>query len=1520
MTDRTPCPTPTSVVPLTVYVLWHPDFEDGPLLANAIYDWLGPSRSDLRRVGMGINVYFRSEDWTDEYELDPVTGPQLPAPIDEVERADRAARLRRRRPIDFRDAAINVVIPLVDAHMLVDPSWQRQLHELAHPPPELHDRIQLAPVQLVSSLAALGGWGESIQPLRIDSWRDLQTDSVESRAHRLARRVVRLRREVVQVVLRLLTRSADPADLWSRQPLRRVFLSYAKDDYEAGPGVAERLRDVGRSYGYIETFFDENNIEPGALDGASRRRAEAGHGEGFVAVLSDKYAKRTLTRRELSAARTPQLERPTAHGVSIWRVRPTVAVTTLKNEWSQIPDDLATVPVMRYAPGREREVFDHLLREATFQAYLLKWAFRVASRCAADTMRATYSDIHVVTWTPDRPTLTALRAEARGRHRWNPRPTQKVLVIYPGFGFLPGEEDRLADDFEDEVKILSYDSVLSPPRPPTFGHVRLWLSAGDAPVKEQAARGYDTGRFLPEHEVQRLLDADEPPEGLSLERRPSAHIDSAVLRILRHVLPRADVAFGNELRGTSGDFGDLMLDLLSDPSLRRLRPVGHRPLMSFSSWPHHAPADAVARTRLVELRSQFSHVASFYEIPPVAVPGLAHAPSAAVLGADERKWLAATASTLARRTLAQRTDVTVALGGRTTGYDGLMPGIVEEVLYSMLASMGLLDRLPFPDLAADTADHHADTDAALVAEVRDKLEPAHISVAVLGEFGGAARLMVQAIRRRPETGLPELLTLRGQLDAPENRDTVGRMLPLRTETRRYVQRCYAYLKGLVEGFRKLMHGSFDDSTMLPALGITLGDWKTLQVSDGSGTLSRLVAELRPTSRLVSRRKYTSYERPYAQRLQTAVALAWAARNPTEADVLVLVDRAVRAGAHSLKALIASALSPPTAADVSPEEAAEHRARRFVDSGLCAALSEHLGLHHPALWGWLAASDFDTVAKLVHRHDLPDSLLHIEAPSLPRRLARLGVHFVWAQHDPSCGALVRRLTHLLQTLSDGSDSVGEGLDVRHWPFGQSGPASPAFGLHQDAIVVLVGRLTDLESWIAASRSEWREAARQHPRLRQLMAVRVPADERQSTQRPANVAGSRVLWDDTPDPIDVNHTSSDGLNREVGSFEDVCALVLARVVELLAVRVPERDAQAELSTPVLLDRTGQPVESQSLVQRQALFRRQGMVYEVLPAPTDAERAAADAREPTGDVELHVIDTARPHQPSGQARVLLGRFTSLVVDTRLEGIGRFTAYARAECPATVLLAARLVAARRAWASETVRRLSPLPADAELVPSPLLQHFQPRTGGLRGLVLVPEPPPEPHELATLHEVGVHAKVVSPTSARGRLEAGWDVQVVCLRPTDSQRRPLGTPEGAESRVFAVLDQALSWATARVHRVHTPEQIERESGMGTRRAVVLVGVPGGPVDHDPWLLAVQRAAGRNPVPVFPLGLLGGRFHYATATQDGAAWTEQMRTIGQSNGLGTSLTMELADCSTPFDAARLILTGLKRAEGQRWGWR
>ncbi|MCH9685269.1 MAG: TIR domain-containing protein [Deltaproteobacteria bacterium] len=814
--------------PVTIYVMWHPDYAEGPGLARAVYEWLGDATSDLRRMGLGIPVYFRSEDWESRLALaDEGTAAIEPGSPDheiEVQRHERGRRVRR--PIDVDGASHNVFVPLIDDNMVADPSWRRDLVELANAHRDAGaaeagptgSACHLVSVQATDHWTRLPPIITRTQPVFLRRWSDPGEETPQQESTRLQ---VRLCRELTQALVRILRESRN-ADL-----VMQVFLSHAKRDGALGPGVAEQLRDVSAGYGQIDVFYDENDL-PIARGWEDHMMASAGHGVGFIAVLSDHYATRYWCRREVEMARRP---RPLTEGDAasgddgadrhIWTISPTVAVETMNDTWSRFVGELATVPVLSWSEDRAREVLDRLFREsllADFQCMYAQQLYRLLAARVVDADVDAGLTVAFVTWMPD--LSSSLRLYKRLVDD-DPEHREQWLIVYPGHGFLPTEEETLHHSFQERVRFISFERLVdhlaqlsgAAPMPwpelratvlapvadtgaTTFaGRPRIALSAGDAP--DLAALGYDA------------------PSDTN-----SVHVDAAVLRLVRGMLEAgARIAYGGALRD-GPNFTSLVHEAVFGAYANSVQsnvatdPDPATPLENYVIWPRGVGRKAALRASQVGL-------ARHYDVwPPDMDPAADEGPQH--LSDDDLQWHTARALSRMRRVVAERCRATVAVAGRTAGASGFMSGIAEEVLNATEVACGL------------------DSPVDLIAGTQLKLSasdigPQQVRVVLIGAFGGAARVIAGHVLGLT-TQAPERLTWEWQKQEAEGVRLTA--LTSREGAERWIKARYEALRVVLDGLRAI--AMLDDSTVLPVLGLTVGQWKTLMSTDSPGRIRRML--------------------------------------------------------------------------------------------------------------------------------------------------------------------------------------------------------------------------------------------------------------------------------------------------------------------------------------------------------------------------------------------------------------------------------------------------------------------------------------------------------------------------------------------------------------------------------------------------------------------------------------------------------------------------------------------------------
>jgi hypothetical protein len=387
------------------------------------------------------------------------------------------------------------------------------------------------------------------------------------------------------------------------------------------------------------------------------------------------------------------------------------------------------------------------------------------------------------------------------------------VVVYPGHGFLPTDEEELAGSLGPHVRFLSFEalsdvvstnpaltwdqvyaaaapdalppsatpaSAATPAAPPaTPKRPIVALSAGTA--DDLAALGYDTD-----------------PE------RKSLHVDTAVLRLCR-VLLRSNVriAYGGRMdtptaSGGETRFGVLLRDtavaLAQTPGFHygdrtRAEVDPETPLEMWLPRPYGAEYSIKARADLTGL-------CRFYFVGDDAPAGGSPQDRAAAI---------ARARSEGRRAVADHTELAICLSGKRWGFSGIMPGVAEEILCTTEASG------------------------------RPPADPRGVRVLLLGEFGGVTREIVRYIIGAARE-LPPALVLPEQEAHPSG--TLRALLQHAPDLRPIAEQRYAALARCLDGLREV--ANLDDGVVLEHLGITVRAWRDVMITSSLGHVRRLL--------------------------------------------------------------------------------------------------------------------------------------------------------------------------------------------------------------------------------------------------------------------------------------------------------------------------------------------------------------------------------------------------------------------------------------------------------------------------------------------------------------------------------------------------------------------------------------------------------------------------------------------------------------------------------------------------------
>lgn len=253
---------------LIVYIVWHPDFEDGRVMAKALYDHYRRDLFENVAGGTGLSVIYRSEP----------TG-------------DGTAPL----PIDFEEGETAAVVVLYDAHFGADNAYRTWLKETARCADAHGLGSRVFPVAIDGTLTRQGMVEQAI---RWDHWDKMEP---KARTGRLISVLSYQFARMLRAYLERLRYPAEPDDELQRYLKRvQVFLSHSKWDND-GAKIALKIRKALFKGDDLSSFFDVYNIPPGLpFDRVilSQIRASA-----VIAVHTDSFSSRTWCRREVLEAK-----------------------------------------------------------------------------------------------------------------------------------------------------------------------------------------------------------------------------------------------------------------------------------------------------------------------------------------------------------------------------------------------------------------------------------------------------------------------------------------------------------------------------------------------------------------------------------------------------------------------------------------------------------------------------------------------------------------------------------------------------------------------------------------------------------------------------------------------------------------------------------------------------------------------------------------------------------------------------------------------------------------------------------------------------------------------------------------------------------------------------------------------------------------------------------------------------------------------------------------------------------------
>ena len=497
--------TNTHITPVAIYIVYHPACEQAHRLATQLFRWfrLGDVAGDA--AGAGLPVYYRRR----------------------LRVKDGDEKTHRIHPeIDWREADLNVVIPLADHHMVGDTAWREALLDLAEVVNKKEEHAPshalLLPAVLHHSFFRTGPLYAHFNPVQLLGMTDEEMGAALRRAATEATtRSLRSlpNKHETQALARPTTTHTTTDTPQAKQtvasvpPPLDVFLSHAKRD---GTPIAKRLRDGVRAFGQLVAWYDANDLPFGMGWESPMTRAAEQDTAALIATVTDAYATRPWCRREAQLARTPRRVRGSPQ---VWTVQPVLSVHQPGSEWVRGLPMLAGVPRMGWngiAPEKDTaRVVDRLVLEML----LAHTHRRVAQALDAQQQAA---DICYITWVPDAWTLIMLRealADSMLRRAPHEQGTPVRQIAYPGYGLSSAEMAELQPalhTFGSEVQLITYEEV-----------------------RQNDPLG---GKHMNDNTSQRIaLSAGGGAEELAEHGLEMEHIDELMVRLSRKILPAVQV-------------------------------------------------------------------------------------------------------------------------------------------------------------------------------------------------------------------------------------------------------------------------------------------------------------------------------------------------------------------------------------------------------------------------------------------------------------------------------------------------------------------------------------------------------------------------------------------------------------------------------------------------------------------------------------------------------------------------------------------------------------------------------------------------------------------------------------------------------------------------------------------------------------------------------------------------------------------------------------------------------------------
>ena len=248
--------------PLSIYVVWHPKFEEGQQYAQSIYNIFSGENGNVAHAKYDIPVSYRSLPHVNEMFA----------------------------KIPFTEAKLNAVILLVDQHMFNDADWRTSINDLLK---DIPANTRVFPI-------SFSRYAFDFNPKYLTTKQFIKTEQQSpTDGNNVEANLKIVKYKLLESVAKFIFNVKDDFDSEkdSDAPIK-LFISHAKED---GLDLALSFKDHIYSNTKLKAFFDANDIADGHH---FEKEIKANiDNSAFIIFNTDAYADREWCRREIIIAK-----------------------------------------------------------------------------------------------------------------------------------------------------------------------------------------------------------------------------------------------------------------------------------------------------------------------------------------------------------------------------------------------------------------------------------------------------------------------------------------------------------------------------------------------------------------------------------------------------------------------------------------------------------------------------------------------------------------------------------------------------------------------------------------------------------------------------------------------------------------------------------------------------------------------------------------------------------------------------------------------------------------------------------------------------------------------------------------------------------------------------------------------------------------------------------------------------------------------------------------------------------------